>query len=1506
MYSSMSGLLVFLSLFLSLMSSAQDKVLIQQVELLFKDMRSGERKVLVDKSVETWGSGWPSEKEREKITTVFNELQTLKVGVLPSTVQFAECVNAFREKDERKNMEVWLSGLTEVLGAKERRRTVVKEYLAETHRIVCREMLSSATTHQWLARGKAVWTKTAEQDIRLSFPEVNLVCNTNRDSIAILGTSLDWKLYGGQVNGRGGRVKWRSETDTIFADLSTYTIDMSQTEYSADSVRFAYPAKYPEPIVGQLKDNAYKYARGETAPFPVFSSYAMDIQVDSIFPSFACRGGVSYIGLKLVLFGTDKQPASVAIVPNDTMQMFLYSKRFSVDSTRILAGSARLMIPLEKQEFTHPDINFLYMANNHTVVIKRIDEQSQKTPFKDDYHQILFDVEQVMWPIDSGYMEMSMNNRSGLFKATVESLNFFNDNIYDNMQGLDDIHPLNGLCNLSVQLDSRTFSVAEYAGFMRRPIDQLRKQLVILSYGDFLSFDELHDEVTLKQRLFDYTESRVGRRDYDNIRFFSHPKESRVNARLYFGSNDIHLFGVDKFTISETKDIYVEPVDKSVIMKKNRDMLFNGKLKAGMFDMFGTNLFFSYDKYTIDLNHVDSTGMYLADEQTNKRGERVHSLIRNVTGDLVIDKPNNKSGKKEQQGYPIFNSTQESFVYFDEKEIRDGVYHRDSFYFVIQPYTIKDINDAGKFRYAFNGTLVSNILPDIVDTLVLLKDKSLGMNHTTRADGMRLYRDGVFTNEVTLSRKGMTANGTIDVNGSHFESSDIVMMPRTLLASTPLLKIDSVTGRRPTGRGEQVELTYLSDAGRLQAVSTQKPFSLYGGRAQHNGKVFVYNDLLDASGQLELKGATLSSQLFNLRSTDIFSAVTDLKLSSFSNKNIQLNTSNVKADIDLVANKGKFMNNADANRAEFPSNRYLCSFKSFTWYMEEAYLNIGIEDKAELLRLWKIEDDTQIPDQGKNIFVSTDRQTDSLTFIAPLAQYNLATGEIDCQWVNHVDIANGRLYPDSGNIFISSEGDIREFTKARLLCERTDSTKLLTDVRLKLTGRYRFNGGGDFVYESEELRRSTIRFSEIGIDTSRWIFAKAVLKTEDKFLLNDGLAYKGDAYLYSRQPHLFFRGFVGLTSDDTYLKHRWLKVNSWFDEKTVRVPIAIENRDDADQRIFNGMYLNVDKTVRPYASFMSKREFYNDDLVLGGEGHMAWNAAGGGSYTIADTLRDSHYYLKYVPTENTISGFGKLDLPPTCPGITQGMAGNIAYDLKEEELKVKNVLYFLDFELLKKMEGVILKDFTEKKKNMHVSAELPAKLRSLFGKGSMPVIEKQLARNSNNIPDSLDRLWVFDSMSFTWHAKNKAYHSEGVATIRNIRNKVVDKPMNVCCELVRRRVGNEIYLYLYNDQMWYYFEYVNDILYTLSSNQEYNNILQAEKAEKKVIRNKEKMALYTITLCPESKRTRFLKRLTNTPAVTTPVAAPQNDAVKDDTAAKSEDTKTEGEEKTKTTEQVKP
>lgn len=1452
--------LCWLTLFMGhFMGFSQDvKVMKESMDRLFQGLRSGERKVLIERYTESMGSSFLSDREKTLIDSLFLELQNLHVSMDPELKNFVACVGSFYSRNEKANLLVWIEGLTDVLAGNERKRMAVRNYIEDTYALACEKALVVTPNYKWFVRGGMVWH--SGKPLSVSFEHSALICTTRKDSILIHETSGSYVLGSDWAEGKGGKVKWNLSQEEMFADLSVYRIDLRSSGYTADSVLFHYESRYDSPIPGRLKDYALKYTRNSTTPYPEFSSYTKDIRIKQLFEDVSFCGGITYTGLKLSGIGSEDQPAKIRIARNDTISMEFSSLQFNIDTNRIMSGRSGMVIEMDSGEIVHPDINLLYLVPARTAVVKRISEQSLHVLFKDTYHRILFDMEEIIWPVDSNYMEMRMSSRSGLFKATIESFNYFSDNVYDNLQGLDEINPLNGLLKCSLALQSDIFTVADYTAFMKKPADQLRKQVILLSYSDFVDYNETRDEIRLKQRLYDYTKCRVGKQDYDNIRFASHPQNSRVNAYLDVRNYNLSIQGVERFSISDKRNIFVEPSDKKVVIMKNRDMEFNGKLNAGMFDMYGNNLFFSYENYAITLPKVDSTSMYLAGKNKHLRGEKIKSLIRNITGEIVIDKPGNKSGKKEDPGFPVLNSSRESYVYFDDPDIQKGAYKRDSFYYVIEPYVIEGINDADKFRYAFDGTLVSNIVSPIRDTLRLMEDNALGLTYRTPAAGVELYGKGRLCSEITLNRSGFTAAGSVDMNKSVFQSDTILMLPDRMLAHTQEIKVEAVKGCRPGAIGKDIMVEYLPVDGNLLASSKSIPFMLYEGRVRHEGTLLVYEKLLDANGKLHLEDATLRSELFHIEDANIRSDKTALGISSISNKNIRLNTSNVRAEIDLIANKGKFINNEDANQAEFSSSRYICSFESFTWYMKEAYLNIGIEDREQLERIWKVEDLSTLPVGRINRFVSTDRLTDSLNFMAPLARYDLKTGNIDCHWINHINLANGRFYPRLGDIFIEPDGKIRELTGGRLLCDREDTTRYMTDVTLDIKGRNSFSGSGNYRYVSEEKKANILLFNKIGVDTSRLVYAKAELKENSSLLLNNGFRFKGNIVLHSKKPDLFFQGYVKMTADSTYLKHEWLAVNDYLRSEHISIPVMVENKNDKKQRLYNGIFLCTDKTFKPYGCFLSKRLFYKDDLLAEGRGKLEWRG-GIRQYVITDTLNDRYYHFRYDPETAAVTAFSNLNLDLKIPGMSQKAAGDISYSLKEEELKISNILYAMDFQLLPKMENILWKELTDKKmKALNVNAGQAEKIYEIIGRKSMAMWEKQDKR-VRTVPDSLHQQWVFDSLNLSWNAKTNSYIAKGPVRVMSIAGKPVQKVMNIKLELLRKRSDNQFFMYIYDEQMWYYFEYSDRSLYTLSSNTEYNDAVKLEKAEKKVIRTADKQELYTITLCPDSKKERFLGRL---------------------------------------------
>ncbi len=1427
---------------------------VEKVETSFRTLRPSDRKALVEGIRQVMNSDFLTIGEKEILVQTFCGLQDLQLSAHAELQDYVRSVIRFYERNEKANLRVWLKGLDRVMTGQKRKE--IRDYLMLTAPIALRQVIGECGSHRWEVRGKLEW-KDGEQ-IEVVFREADLVCHTRYDSVIILKTSGRCLPEQMQLRGEGGRVAWTIKAKQVHAELTRYGIDLKKPGYLADSVLFHDEAVYPRPLWGQLRDQAAKEVR-TAALFPEFVSYATDIELRHLYAGIRYRGGISWRGDQLWGKGRPEHLATLDIAPGDSVSLHLQALQFRFDSGQIVSERAAMELRMDSGEITHPDIYFKYRVPEKTVSVKRLSEQSLHRPFKDTYHQILFGVEEIYWPLGGNYIEMKMSGRADLTKATVESLHYFSKREYDNLQGLDDVNPLNGLQKCALELGTETFSITDYSRFRRKSADQLRRQAVLLSYSDFVDYDETTDEVTLKARLFDYTRARVEKQDYDNIRFISQPEKSQPNALLDVRNFNLRIFGVDQVIISGKKGIAVEPREKQLVILKNRDMSFEGKLKAGIFTMYGNNFFFSYDDYTVDLPQVDSARMFIAGEGDLQK-QKIGSLIQNIKGKVVIDEPDNKSAQRENPGFPVLYSSNESYVYFDDPSIRQGQYRRDSFYYRIEPYSLHGLHDPGHFSYAFAGTLISNILPPIEDSLRLMEDNVLGLTFQCPEEGYPLYEKGRLFNRVVLNKQGFTAQGKVVVNQCTFYSDTVCMLPHRMTAIAEEILIDSVKERRPDAWGEGATVEYLPRTGILEATSSVVPFRFYQGQATQEGKLIVSGENLDACGKIAMKGVELQSEQFHLLNGHIHSEHTGVNIASFQDKHVRLMTSDVETDVDLAAAKAEFVNNSVSNRIEFASSRYSCSFESFTWYMNRGILNIGIEDSCRLARWWK-KDMQELPSVARNSFISTDPLADSLGFTAPQVRYDLKKGEIACKAVRWIGLANGRFFPENGEVNIGVDGKIREFINGKLQYDGTDTAKLLTGVRLSVSGRYRFGGEGDYRYISAEKKDTLIRFSEIGVDSLRFIYAKTGIEEEQPLMLNDGLKYKGTIILNSARSNLYFSGYAGLAVTDTNFRPHWIKFGAHLDPQYIRIPLEVENLDDKQQRVYNGIYLNADKTFRPYAAFMSNRLFYKDDLLAGGAGWLEWCPTWK-QYCITDSLKNPAYRFCYDPQHSRISAYGQIGLDIGIPGVDQKMAGDIHYDWTNERLEMKEVLCLLDFPVLDKMENIIRKDFGAGRPGIGTpSAEIVRKMALI---GDIPVRSLPSDESEGEVPPYAglpDKLFVMDSLCLHWNEPTRSYKADGRVNVVAVRGKPVGQKMKVKMEFIRRHSGNQYFMYIYNDKMWYYFEFADRNLYTLSSNEEYNTVVKSEKADKKVMKSASGEGGYTITICPVSKRERFLKRM---------------------------------------------
>lgn len=124
------------------------------------------------------------------------------------------------------------------------------------------------------------------------------------------------------------------------------------------------------------------------------------------------------------------------------------------------------------------------------------------------------------------------------------------------------------------------------------------------------------------------------------------------------------------------------------------------------------------------------------------------------------------------------------------------------------------------------------------------------------------------------------------------------------------------------------------------------------------------------------------------------------------------------------------------------------------------------------------------------------------------------------------------------------------------------------------------------------------------------------------------------------------------------------------------------------------------------------------------------------------------------------------------------------------------------------------------------------------------------------IPKSAQHTFLFSNMDFHWDRFNGSLLSSGNLHLSMVGGVNVNKSIPGRIELIRRRSGEDFYMFLQSDRKhWYYFNHRRDLLQTVSSIQAYNDILMGEDLKQRQTEyDKDRYFQYTLSSSRRAER----------------------------------------------------
>ena len=130
---------------------------------------------------------------------------------------------------------------------------------------------------------------------------IDLNCTNRNGSIQIYNTTGKYWIQSHTFQGSKGQVDWRERSwssDSVYANLSDYYLDVRKSQFKADSVEFFNKTLFTNPIIGQFSNKIVSGSAAEN--FPVFKSYKKNIVMEDILPDVDYKGGYTLRGREFI------------------------------------------------------------------------------------------------------------------------------------------------------------------------------------------------------------------------------------------------------------------------------------------------------------------------------------------------------------------------------------------------------------------------------------------------------------------------------------------------------------------------------------------------------------------------------------------------------------------------------------------------------------------------------------------------------------------------------------------------------------------------------------------------------------------------------------------------------------------------------------------------------------------------------------------------------------------------------------------------------------------------------------------------------------------------------------------------------------------------------------------------------------------------------------------------------------------------------------------------------
>lgn len=1400
-----------------------------------------------------WFGEFFDANNKAHVYATLNTMRSKQLRLVPHFLSYFNAILYYSQNEmSKEKFENWQNVLDILLKKANSRRIEqflkVSENLFLDGTIYLTSRSQKAATRWEVARKDNFQIKYLKKVPVFTFQDVDLKCFSKGDSSVIYNTYGDFFPLTSIWLGSKGKIDWQRanmDKNIFYANFKDYKLALKNSSYYIDSVSF-FSSYFDQPIMGKLTEKVLSaISDKKRVSYPTFESYDKRLNIENVNnnKNIEFNGGFTIRGRNLYGSGSVDNLSILKLSYNNKEILTAESIRFIINEDGISSDNAKIRFNVGEDSIIHPSANLKFSENSKNLVISRGNEGISAAPFYNSYHQLDMYSQSLEWKLGDPLINFKALEGSQETRAQFASLNFFDVKTYDQLNTPYG-NVLVDIKNYVKKINKKSFSAIELASYLRKSINDFQFVLFNLTELGFLVYDADRAIVSCNEKLFNYIENRSGKKDYDVLIINS---DFDVNARLSLSSLDLKIFGIDRVVLSLQHKVWIKPQSNAIIIKKNRDLNFDGLITAGKTQYYGSDFSFIYNDFKLNLPHCDSMFVWADYKESRKKGKLVRCLssIHSLVGYIQIDQSDNKSGvDTSHHEYPILHSNNPTYVYYDDPTIQNGIYDREKFMFVIDPFEMDSLDEFANQGLNLNGLFKSGgIFPDFEESLIIMPDYSFGFTRNTPVDGFKIYNQlANYDNEIRLSNEGLKGTGTIEFFTSTAISEDITFFPDSVsaIAHTYLNEKRESDPEIPLVKGKDCKISYIPNDSLFYAYSLDSNFKFFDHEESDlMGELKLGFDGIIGSGVMRFGTGEVESLKYTYETDVILADTSEFRLVSLSNDldALSFKTQNLNARVDFATRIGEFKSNSGESFVTFPENQYICYMDQFNWYMDNGELEMENSKQAAA----DINIDTDLDLTASN-FYSIHPDQDSLNFGSSKAKFDVRKKRITCNKIPFIKVADSRIAPDSGAIVIRRKAKIDPLENA--VIRTNDITKYYSiyDADVEIFTKHDYLASGIYDYLDLNGDKQNIFFSEIKPDTTDQTHGLGTIKKNKGFKLSPNYEFYGDVKLSSTIENLEFSGYTQIVHSCKNIDQKWIEFTSVINPSDIYIPIVYDSTKKYSnyENIYSGMIFNTTDSLSLYPTFVSSKTNDNHIEMINTDGFLRYNSTKK-EYQISNKDKLTEYTLPGNYTDLNIESCrtksdGEFDFAIDLDQVKTNQAGEIKFNPKKwsTEFKTSTIFEFLISENAMDILSKSILDFPELRSLDFENSYYEKSLRELVGVESADKIMENLMVSGKikKMPELLEKPIFIGDIRYKWNPNRKSYVSYGDIGIANINKKQIMKYVKGKIVISKKLTGNDLTIYLQLDKdNFYYFNYKKGLMKVYSSNEDFNKIISETKKD---------------------------------------------------------------------------